>query len=115
MSQLDDFREQLRLAKGDDAVRQEAAASEPAHAPSPQRMVRKKKGQSRQEPSCPDRTSISLSRRTFARLDCYNFWLRRNAGQNYPSYSALLDALLDKVLEADEKAAAFVKRYSEAF
>ena len=54
-----------------------------------------------------DRTSISLSRRTFARLDCYNFWLRRNAGRNYPSYSALLDALLDEVLEADEKAAAF--------
>ena len=33
----------------------------------------------------PNRTSISLSRRTFARLDCYNFWLRRNAGRNYPS------------------------------
>lgn len=63
----------------------------------------------------PDRTSISLSRKTFARLDCYNFWLRRNEGRNYPSYSALLDALLDEVLEADEKASAFVKRYSEAF
>ncbi len=32
MSQLDDFREQLRLAKGDDSVRQKAAASERAHA-----------------------------------------------------------------------------------
>ena len=115
MSQLDDFREQLRLVKGDDAVRQEAAASEPTHLPTPQKTVRKKKGQAQREPSIPDRTSISLSRRTFARLDCYNFWLRRNAGRNYPSYSALLDALLDEVLDADEKAAAFVKRYSEAF
>ena len=114
MSQLDDFREQLRLAKGDDAVRQKAAASDPMHVPSPQKTVRKK-GQTQREQSIPDRTSISLSRRTFARLDCYNFWLRRNAGRNYPSYSALLDALLDEVLEADEKAAAFVKRYSEAF
>lgn len=84
MSQLDDFREQLRLAKGDDAVRQEAAASEPTHLPTPQKTVRKKKGQAQREPSIPDRTSISLSRRTFARLDCYNFWLRRNAGRNYP-------------------------------
>ncbi len=115
MSQLDDFREQLRLAKGDDAVRQEAAASEPTHLPSPQKTVRKKTGQAQRELSIPDRTSISLSRRTFARLDCYSFWLRRNAGRNYPSYSALLDALLDEVLEADGKAAAFVKRYSEAF
>ena len=111
MSQLDDFREQLRLAKGDDAASQEAAASEPALVPSPQKTVRKKKRQAQREPSNPDRTSISLSRKTFARLDCYNFWLRRNAGKNYPSYSALLD----EVLEADEKAAAFVKRYSEAF
>lgn len=112
MSQLDDFREQLRLAKGDDAVRQEAAASEPAHAPSPQRMVRKKKGQSRQEPSCPDRTSISLSRKTFARLDCYKFWLRRDCGMDFQSFSALLDAMLDEVLAANEKAAAFVKKHS---
>ena len=115
MGQLDDFREQLRLAKGDDAASQEAAASEPAHAPSPQKTVRKKKGQAQREPSIPDRTSISLSRRTFARLDCYNFWLRRNTGRNYPSYSALLDALLDEVLEADERAAAFVERYSEFY
>ena len=33
MSQLDDFREQLRLAKGDDADRHEAAASEPRTPP----------------------------------------------------------------------------------
>ena len=115
MSQLDDFREQLRLAKRDDAARQEAAASEPAHLPTPQKTVRKKTGQAQREPSIADRTSISLSRKTFTRLDCYNFWLRRNAGRNYPSYSALLDALLDEVLDADEKAAAFVKKYSEAF
>lgn len=114
MSQLDEFREQIRLAKRDDVDRQEAAASEPRKA-FPQKTVRKKTGQAQREPSIPDRTSISLSRRTFARLDCYNFWLRRNAGRNYPSYSALLDALLDEVLEADGKAAAFVKRYSEAF
>ena len=67
------------------------------------------------EASYPERTSISLSRSTFARLDCYHFWLRRNAGRNYASYSALLDAMLDEVLEADEKAASFVKRYSETF
>lgn len=69
MSQLDDFREQLRLAKGDDAVRQEAAASEPTHLPAPQKTVRKKKGQSWQEPSCPDRTSISLSRTSWPHLE----------------------------------------------
>lgn len=58
---------------------------------------------------------ITKYQQTIVRLDCYSFWLRRNAGRNYPSYSALLDALLDEVLDADEKAAAFVKRYSEAF
>lgn len=115
MSQLDDFREQLRLAKRNDAARQEAAASAPSRRPSPQKTVRKKNDASRREPSCPERTSISLSRSTFARLDCYNFWLRRNAGRNYASYSALLDAMLDEVLEADEKAAAFVKQHSETF
>ena len=112
MSQLDDFREQLRLAKGDDAVRQEAAASEPTHLPTPQKPVRKKKGQAQREPSIPDRTSISLSRKTFARLDSYKFWLRRDCGVDFQSFSALLDAMLDEVLAADEKAAAFVKKYS---
>ena len=112
MSQLDDFREQLRLAKGDDAVRQEAAASEPTHLPTPQKTVRKKKGQAQREPSIPDRTSISLSRRTFARLDCYKFWLRRDCGMDFQSFSALLDALLDEVLAANEKAAGFVKKHS---
>ncbi len=78
MSQLDDFREQLRLAKRDDADRHEAAASEPRKA-FPQKTVRKKNVRS--EPKCPDRTSLSLSRETSARLDCYKFWLRRPVGQ----------------------------------
>lgn len=58
-----------------------------------------------------DRTSISLSRKTFARLDCYKFWLRRDCGMDFQSFSVLLDAMLDEVLAADEKAAAFVKKY----
>jgi hypothetical protein len=70
------------------------------------------------EARCPatvgqiDRTSISLSRKTFARLDCYKFWLRRDCGMDFQSFSALLDAMLDEVLAADEKAAAFVKKHS---
>ena len=59
-----------------------------------------------------DRTSISLSRKTFARLDCYKFWLRRDCGMDFHSFSALLDAMLDEVLAANEKAAAFVKKHS---
>ena len=64
MSQLDDFREQLRLAKGDDAASQEAAASEPAHVPSPQKTVRKKGKRSGNHPTrtapafpCPEEPS----------------------------------------------------------
>ena len=113
MSQLDDFREQLRLAKGDDAVRQEAAASEPAHLPTPQKTVRKKNV--RLGPKCPDRTSLSLSRETSARLDCYKFWLRRHAGKDYPSYSALIDNMLDKVLALDKDAKAFVSEHGDLF
>lgn len=48
-----------------------------------------------------DRTSISLSRKTFARLDCYKFWLRRDCGMDFQSFSALLDAMLDEVLAAN--------------
>ena len=117
MSQLDDFRRQLQLAKEReaDADRQEAVAAGLSHEATAQKKKRKKKESAKPEASYFGRTSISLSRSTFARLDCYNFWLRRNAGRNYSSYSALLDAMLDEVLEADEKAASFVKRYSETF
>ncbi len=59
-----------------------------------------------------DRTSISPSRKIFARLDCYKFWLRRDCGMDFQSFSALLDAMLDEVLAANEKAAAFVKKHS---
>ena len=117
MSQLDDFRRQLQLAKEReaDADRQEAVAAGLSHEATAQKKMRKKKESAKPEASYFGRTSISLSRSTFARLDCYNFWLRRNAGRNYSSYSALLDAMLDEVLEADEKATSFVKRYSETF
>jgi len=112
MSQLDEFREQIRLAKRDDVDRQEAAASEPRKA-FPQKTVRKKNV--RLGPKCPDRTSLSLSRETSARLDCYKFWLRRHAGKDYPSYSALIDNMLDKVLALDKDAKAFVSEHGDLF
>ena len=33
-----------------------------------------------------DRTSISLSRKTFARQDSYKFWLRRDCGIDFQSF-----------------------------
>ena len=68
MSQLDDFRRQLQLAKEReaDAVRQEEAASEPRKA-FPQKTVRKKNV--RLGPKCPDRTSlVHLQRDLILRL-----------------------------------------------
>ena len=60
-------------------------------------------------------TSLSLSRETSARLDCYKFWLRRHAGKDYPSYSALIDDMLDKVLALDKDAKAFVSEHGYLF
>ena len=72
MSQLDEFREQIRLAKRDDVDRQEAAASEPRKA-FPQKTVRKKNV--RLGPKCPDRTSlVHLQRDLILRLVEF-YWL----------------------------------------
>lgn len=49
------------------------------------------------------------------RRDCYKFWLRRHAGKDYPSYSALIDDMLDKVLALDKDAKAFVSEHGNLF
>ena len=97
MTQLEEFRRQLEERRLREDERE--------------KTMRKERQTRSAEPKAPARTSISLSVATFARLDSYKFWLRRHSGKDYPSYSALIDDLLDKVLSADEKAAAFVKKH----
>ena len=64
----------------------------------------------RPEPPSPRRTSISLSRRTYARLECYYFWLEHHGGKHYPSFGAFLEDLLDEALSGNSKATAFFVR-----
>ena len=69
----------------------------------------------RPDPPSPKRTSISLSRRTYARLECYYFWLEHHGGKHYPSYSAFLEEMLDEVLALNQSAASFVEDNSGVF
>ena len=66
----------------------------------------------RPDPPNPSRTSISLSRRTYARLECYYFWLEHHGGKRYPSFGAFLEDLLDNALSGDKRASSFVGEHS---
>ncbi len=120
MGQIDSFKKVLGLDIEEvdpyKRILEESKAIEAAegNGDEEEKKAMKKKGGKSPEPPSPARTSISLSRKTFARLDCYKFWLRRDCGKDYQSFSALLDAMLDEILAADEKAAAFVKKYGES-
>ena len=114
MGQIDSFKKVLGLDIEEEhpykTILEESKATRIAEGKEGKKAMKKKVGNFKEPPS-PARTSISLSRKTFARLDSYKFWLRRDCGVDFQSFSALLDAMLDEVLAADEKAAAFVKKY----
>lgn len=79
------------------------------------KALKKRKEPAGPEPPSPRRTSISLSRRTYARLECYYFWLEHHGGKHYPSFGAFLEDLLDEALSGNSKAAAFVKEHDGVF
>ena len=69
----------------------------------------------RADPPSPKRTSISLPRRTYARRDCYYFWVKHHGGKHYPPYSAFLEEMPDEVLAMNKNAASFVEDNSGVF
>ena len=123
MGQIDSFKKVLGLEvpleenpykgilEGADVERENAGAG----AEKAKSALKKKKEPVMADPPSPNRTSISLSKRTYARLDCYYFWLKRHGGKKYPSFGAFLEELLDEALSRNKRAASFVEEHSGVF
>lgn len=115
MGQIDSFKKVLGLDTPTEenpykSILESAGPEEPGkEAEKEKKALKKKKEPARADPPSPGRTSISLSRRTYARLECYYFWLEHHGGKRYPSFGAFLEDLLDNALSGNSKATTFVE------